>query len=199
MERDGGELSQSSLYTSVDIKTEEAESQCSDSAAQCHPPIEDIGDVSVPFNDNSVTTDGIAQSHESELVDMEKSIKKTGYGTEQAALKSQSSIDTPNDVKNEEADSTHSDFVASETHLIKEEKKHVCGPFSEISGTTQSKDHYSELANRENHMVMEKTSTENAECQKREHGASEDIPGIDGMKHTMEQNRGSLEMNESKM
>lgn len=202
--RDAEEPSKVNLWTSVDAKRGD-ESNSSDSVApKCHLPIEDIDNVSATFNKSSGTSYGNAQSHESEVVDMGKSIGKTSYERrEQDALKdqkhSQSSLPMPNDVKTEKAKSSYSDFAASEVHLIQEETNHASAPSGEISGSSRSKDNNSEFADKENHMVMEKTSIEKAEYERREHDAIRDVPDIDNRKQTMEQGRESVEINESRM
>ncbi|KAK4283289.1 hypothetical protein QN277_000254 [Acacia crassicarpa] len=106
---------------------------------------------------------------------------------------------TPIDVKTEEAESSYSDFVVSDTHPIKEEVHDISAPSSEMSGSSQSKSLDSELSDMENHMVMSKTNVEKAEYESREHDALKDPPGIDGPKHRMEQVERTSDVKESKI
>ncbi|XP_028756547.1 uncharacterized protein LOC114715818 isoform X2 [Neltuma alba] len=106
---------------------------------------------------------------------------------------------TPTDFRTEEAESSCSDFVVSETRPMKDEVHDISAPCSEMSGSSQSKDLDSELSDTENHMIMKKTNIEKAGRERREHDALRDLPSIDGPKHTMEQVHGTLEVSESKI
>ncbi|KAI9087827.1 hypothetical protein K1719_030157 [Acacia pycnantha] len=106
---------------------------------------------------------------------------------------------TPIDVKTEEAESSYSDFVVSDTHPMKEDVHDISAPSSEMSGSSHSRSLDSELSDMENHMVMKKTNVEKAEYESREHDALKDHSSIDGPKLTMEQVQRTSDMNGSKI
>ncbi|XP_061342961.1 uncharacterized protein LOC133289103 [Gastrolobium bilobum] len=206
---------QSSLQMPNDVKAEEALSSYSDSVAPESQLLqEEIEGVSTPFSASYGTDYGKARAYESEFVDAEnhqnmekKCIEKTGYERrEQPALEdlsgelSHSSLQVPNDVRNGEAvSSCSSDSVAPERHLIKEEIEQVSAPFIEKSGRSIGQSHDSKFVDMENHQTTEKKGFEKAAYEIKEQDALEDLPGVDGSKHKMEQSQGSLELDESKI
>ncbi|OIW03559.1 hypothetical protein TanjilG_30979 [Lupinus angustifolius] len=206
----------SSLHMSNDVKTEEAFSSHSDSVApESHLLQEEKEHASTPFSETHGTDYGKAQGHDTEFNDAgrpqiieEKNIEKAGYERmEQAALEGQfeepslSSLQVPNDVKTGEDLSSHcSHSVASERHQLKEETDHDSASFIEKSCSGHSETHspVSKFVDTENHPMGEEKSFNKGHERKKQDG-SEDLPGMDGPKHKMEQSLGSSELDESKM
>ena len=195
-----------------DVKTDKAVSSHSDFVAPArHLPQEENKCVSIPFSDTYGTVYDKARGHESGFVDMEnhrkmeeKCVEEAGYERgEQAALEdlyeepSHSSLQAPIHVKTgKDMSSYSSDSIAPERHLLKEEIEHVSASFIEKSGSSHSKAQRHDM---ENHPIVEEKSFKKAGYERKEQDALDDLPGMDGPNHKMEQSQRSLELDESKM
>ncbi|KAE9600170.1 hypothetical protein Lal_00045636 [Lupinus albus] len=88
-----------------------------------------------------------------------------------------SSLSMSNDVKTEEAFSSHSDYVAPESHLLQEEKEHVSTPFSETYGTDygQAQGHDTEFNDAGSPQIIDKKNIEKAGYERMEQAALEGL------------------------